>query len=135
MKNVGRLLAAAVAVLFVAFGVLYMFSPEGRLAASDLEATSELGLATIRALIGASFLTFGILLIMHTVIGQDLGALRFTILFLLLSTIARVVSLVADGSSDDAIRNVIPVGLLLVASVVSLALFQRGESRAGVAVA
>ena len=128
MKNLARILAAAIAVLFIAFGLLYMFSPEGRMVASDLDATSALGMATVRALIGASFLTFGILLVMHTVIGQETGALRFAILFLLLSVVGRVVSLVADGSSDEAVRNLVPVGLMLLVSVAALALFQRADS-------
>lgn len=128
VKNLGRILAAAIAALFIVFGALYMFSPEGRMAASDLEAASELGTATMRALIGASFLTFGILLVMHTVIGQETGALRFAILFLLLSVIGRVVSLIVDGSSGEAVRNLVPVGLMLVVSVAALALFQRADS-------
>ncbi len=127
MTNLARILAAVIALLFIAFGVLFMFSPEGRLAASDLEATSELGLATMRALVGASFLTFGILLVMHTVIGQETGSLRFAILFLLLSVVGRVVGLIADGSSDEALRNLVPVSLMLVISVASLALFLRSE--------
>lgn len=128
MTNLARALSAAIALLFLAFGVLFMFSPEGRLAASDLEATSELGLTTMRAMVGASFLTFGILLIMHTVIGQETGALRFAILFLLLSVVGRLIGLVADGSSDEALRNLVPVGLMLVTSIVSLGLFLRAGS-------
>ncbi len=127
MKTLARILVAAIAVLFIAFGVLYMFAPEARMAASDLEATSVLGTATVRALIGASFLTFGILLVMHTVIGEQTGALRFSILFLLLSVVGRGVSLVVDGSSDEAVRNLVPVGLMLAVSVVALVLFQRAD--------
>lgn len=128
MTNFARLLAAVIAALFLIFGVLFMFSPEGRLAASDLEATSELGVTTVRALIGASFLAFGILLVMHTVIGKETGALRFAILFLLLSVIGRIVGLAVDGGSDAATRNLFPVGAMLVVSVLSLTLFLRGDS-------
>lgn len=127
VRNVARTLAGAIAVLFIGFGLAYMFSPEGRLDALDLEATSNLGLATIRAFVGGSFLTFGIVLIIHTVIGQETGALRFAILFLLLSIVGRVVSLIADGTDNNAIRNLIPVGLMLAASFGSLALFSKGR--------
>ncbi len=123
MRNLARVLAGAIALLFIGFGLVYMFSPEGRLDGIDLEATSNLGLATIRAFVGGSFLTFGILLVMHTVIGQETGALRFAILFLLLSIVGRVVSLIDDGTGNDAIRNLIPVGVMLTVSVTSLALF------------
>ena len=127
MRTLARALAAAIAALFLVIGVLFMFSPEGRMTASDLQAVSELGTATIRAFIGAGLLTFGILLVMHTVVGQQTGALRFSILFLVLSLIGRIISLVADGSSDAAVRNLVPVGLMLLVSVASLALFQRSE--------
>lgn len=130
MTNLARLLAAVIAALFLIFGALFMFSPEGRLAASDLEATTELGVTTLRALIGASFLAFGILLVMHTVIGKETGALRFAILFLLLSIIGRIIGLAADGSSDAAIRNLFPVGAMLAVSVASLVLFLRADSPA-----
>lgn len=127
METLARALAAAIAVLFIVFGVLYTFFPEGRMAASDIEATSDLGIATIRSLIGASFLTFGILLVMHTVIGQQAGALRFAILFLLLSVVGRIVSLVADGTSDQAVQNLVPVALMLAVSVAALALLQLAD--------
>ena len=128
MRNIARALAAVIAALFILFGLLYMFGPEGRMAASDLEATSALGLATVRALIGAAFLTFGIFLVPHTVIGQDSGGLRIAILFLLLSIIGRVISLIADGTGDGTVQNLVPVGLMLIVSVVSLGLFQRSEA-------
>ena len=127
MRTMARVLAAIIALLFLVFGVLYMFSPEGRMDSVGLEASSNLGMATIRAFIGGGFLTFGILLVMHTVLGQQTGALRFAILFLLLSIVGRVVSLIADGSDSDAVRNLVPVGLMLIVSVGSLALFQRSE--------
>ena len=124
-RNVARALAALIAMLFIGFGLVYMFSPEGRLDGVDLEVTSNLGLATIRAFIGGGFLTFGILLVMHTVIGQETGPLRFAILFLLLSIVGRVVSLVDDGTGNDAVRNLIPVGLMLAVSSASMVIFVR----------
>lgn len=125
MRNVARALAALIALLFIGFGLAYMFSPEGRLDSADLEATSNLGLATIRAFLGGGFLAFGILLVMHTVIGQETGALRFAILFLLLSIVGRVVSLIDDGTGNDAVRNLIPVGIMLAVSIASLVIFRR----------
>lgn len=127
MRNVARLLAGIIALLFIGFGLVYMFSPEGRLDGVDLEATSNLGLATIRAFVGGSFLTFGILLVMHTVIGQETGALRFAILFLLLSIVGRVVSLIDDGTGNDAVRNLVPVGVMAAVSITSLVLFLKSS--------
>ncbi|MEM7118159.1 MAG: DUF4345 family protein [Chloroflexota bacterium] len=127
MRNVARGLAAIVALAFLIFGVRYMFAPAGLMASAGLEAVSGLGFATVRALIGASFLTFGILLVMHTVVNQETGSLRFTILFLLLSVIGRIISLVSDAPDPSSVRNIIPVTLLLIGSIVSLVLFLRSE--------
>ncbi len=130
MRIAARVLAGIIALLFLAFGFRFMFFPEAAMIPAGLEATSLLGLATIRAFIGAGMLTFGILLVMHTVINQETGSLRFAILFLLLSLIGRIVSLVADGSDPTTLRNLVPVSAMLVVSVVSLVLFLRSEKSA-----
>ena len=127
MRTTARVLAAVIALLFLVFGVRYMFVPEALMATSGLEATSVLGMATIRAFIGGGFLTFGILLVMHTVVHQQTGSLRFSILFLLLSVVGRVVSLVADGTDPAAFRNLVPVTIMIIISLASLVMFLRSE--------
>ena len=123
MLIVARVLAGVIALLFLVFGLRYMFRPEPLMESSGIQAVNNLGKATVRAFIGGGFLTFGILLVMHTVINQETGALRFAILFLVLSIVGRIVSLVTDGSSSLAIRNFIPVSIMLIVSIVSLVLF------------
>ncbi|WP_420641008.1 DUF4345 family protein [Candidatus Leptofilum sp.] len=130
MRNVARALSGLIALLFLFFGVRYMFAPASVMETAGLVAASELGFATVRALIGGGFLTFGILIVMHVVLHQNHGVLRMAILFLLLSLIGRIVSLFADGSSAEAIRNLIPVSGMLVVSIVSLVLFLRSEASA-----
>ncbi len=127
MRNVARGLAGLIAVLFLVFGFRFMFLPEAAMASAGLEAVNNLGLATIRALVGGSFLAFGILLVMHTVVNQHTGALRFTIMFLLLSIIGRIISLFADGTGSAAVRNLIPVSLMFIVSIASLVMFQKTE--------
>ena len=127
MRNIARVLAGVIALLFLVFGFRYMFFPAALMATSGLEAVSVVGIATVRAFIGGGFLTFGILLVMHTVINQETGALRFAILFFILSIVGRIVSLIADGSNPLALRNLVPVSLMLIVSIASLVLFQRSE--------
>ena len=127
MRNVARALAGIIALLYLVFGFLYMFAPAGVMETAGLEAVNLLGMATVRGLIGGSFLAFGILLVMHTVINQETGALRFAILHLLMTVVGRVVSLVADGSDPGSLRNFVPVTLMIIVSVVSLVLFLRSE--------
>ena len=123
MRNIARALAGVIALLFLIFGFRYMFLPEAVMATAGIEAVNNLGMATVRAFIGGGFLTFGILLVMHTVINQQTGALRFAILFLLLSIVGRIISLIVDGADPLAIRNLIPVSIMLVVSIASLVLF------------
>ncbi len=127
MKTVARVLAGLIALLFLVFGFRYMFFPDALMAGVGLEAVRVLGMATVRAFIGGGFLTFGILLVMHTVVNQETGALRFTILFLILSIVGRIVSLIADGAGPLALRNLVPVSIMLIVSIASLVLFLKSE--------
>ena len=127
MRNVARILAGVIALLYLAFGIRFMFLTDGAMASAGLEAVNILGMATARAFIGGGFLAFGILLVMHTVLNQETGALRFAILHLILTLVGRIVSLVADGSDPTALRNLVPVTIMIIVSIVSLVLFLRSE--------
>jgi hypothetical protein len=128
MRNIAKALSGLIALLFLLFGVRYMFAPASVMESAGLVAASELGLSTVRALIGGGFLTFGILLVMHVVLHENHGVLRMAILFLLLSLVGRIVGIFADGSSAEVIRNLIPVSGMLVVSIISLVLFLRSEA-------
>jgi len=56
-----------------------MLLPDVLMAKTGIEVVSNLGMAPVRGLIGGSFPTFGILLVMHMVVNQQTGALRFSI--------------------------------------------------------
>lgn len=132
MKNAARGLAGLIALLFLVFGVLYYFAPAGVMETAGLGAVLEpvsiTGLSTIRALIGASFLTFGILIVMHSVVSGEDGAMRFAVLFLLISVIGRILSIFQDGSvGSETIRNLVPVSLMLIVSIASVVLFSRSS--------
>jgi hypothetical protein len=55
---------------------------------------------------------------------QEVEALKYAILHLLLVVVARVFSLVADGSSPEALQNFAPAVVLLVLGVTALILFK-----------
>ena len=71
MRNVARILAGVIALLYLVFGIRFMFLTDGAMASAGLEAVNILGMATARAFIGGGFLAFGILLVMHTVLNQE----------------------------------------------------------------
>lgn len=128
MKTAARVLASVIALLYLLFGIRYMFLPDGVMATAGIEAVNNLGMATVRGLIGGGFLAFGILLVMHTVVNQQTGALRFAILHLLLTIVGRITSLVADGADPLALRNLIPVTAMLIVSIASLVMFLKTEN-------
>ena len=127
MKNVAKGLAGLIALLFLVFGFRYMFAPAGLIDSAGLVIASNVGWATVRGLIGGGFLTFGILIIMHVVVGQNHGVMRMAIMFLLLTIVGRVVSLIADGGGPDVVRNFVPASLMLIVSIISLVLFLKSE--------
>ena len=128
MKTTARVLAGVIALLYLLFGIRYMFLPNGVMATAGIEAVNNLGMATVRGLIGGGFLAFGILLVMHTVVNQQTGALRFAILHLLLTIVGRIMSLIADGADPLALRNLVPVSIMLIVSIASLVMFLRSEN-------
>ena len=127
MRPAARVLAGVIALLYLAFGVRFLFFPESALQTAGLDAGGLLGLANTRALLGGSFAAFGVLLIMHTVVHQQTGALRFAILHLLLTLVGRVVGLGVDGVDPLVLRNLIPVSVMIAVSVISLRLFLKTE--------
>ncbi len=54
MSDVARVLAGLVTLLFLLFGVRYMFAPASVMETGGLTATSEVVFATSRAFIGAA---------------------------------------------------------------------------------
>ena len=123
-------MVALLATVAIFFGLSFMFNPAGSLANAGLEAMGPGGLATARAIIGGAYLTFGVLLIMHTVIHKNMGALRFFIMFLVFSLVGRIVGAVADGTDALATRSFVPVIILILVSGVSLMLMMRSEPAA-----
>lgn len=130
MRNAAKGLAGVVALAFLIFGLRYMFAPAGVVETLGFEEATTLGLASIRALLGGSFLTFGVLIIMHVIVNENHGVMRMIVMFFLFSIIGRIISLVADGSGAEAIRNLVPVSILFILSIASLVLFLRSEEPA-----
>jgi hypothetical protein len=127
MRNIARALVALLAAISIFFGISFMFNADAALMNAGLEAMGPGGLANARAIIGGAYLTFGVLLIMHTVIHQNMGALRFWIMFLVFSLVGRIVGLISDGSDALSSRSFVPVIVLLVVSGISLMLMMRSE--------
>ncbi|MEM7132226.1 MAG: DUF4345 family protein [Chloroflexota bacterium] len=129
-KTIARILAGLVALACLAIGILYMFNP-GRVlegAGFDPVGVSVLGFSTLRAVVGGAFLTFAIIVGIHTVRDGDDEMIRMMVLFWLIYTVGRVVSMVADGVVENTIRSAVPGVVLLILSIGSVALFSRSKS-------
>lgn len=129
-NTIAKVLAAIVALLCLVIGARYMFAPAGVLegAGFDPAGVSVLGLATLRAVFGGAFLMFTITIMAHSVRdGQD-TAMRFAVLFWLLYTVGRIVSMVADGVVDGSIRSAIPGFVALLLSIGSVVMFSKSKT-------
>ena len=104
-----------------------MFNPAGVLegAGFDPAGVSVAGLSTLRATIGAAFLTFAITVGIHTVRDGDDEMIRFMVLFWILYAVGRVVSMIADGVIDVTIRSAVPGVVLLLLSIGSVVMFRK----------
>ena len=128
-KMIARVLAGLVALACLAIGARYMFAPAGVLEGAGFDPnTGELGLSTLRAVVGGAFLTFAITLVMHTVRDGDDTMIRFMVLFWLLYTVGRVTGMIADGVVDNTIRSAIPGVVLLIVSIASVSLFSKSKA-------
>ena len=129
-KTIARILAGLVVLACLAIGLRYMFAPAGILegAGFDPEGVSILGLSTLRAVVGGTFLTFAIIVGVHTVRDGNDEMIRMMVLFWLLYTVGRVVGMVNDGIVENTIRSAIPGVVLLVVSITSVVLFSRGKA-------
>ena len=127
---IARGLAGLVALACLAIGLLYMFNPAGVLegAGFDPAGVSILGLSTLRAVVGGAFITFAIVVGLHTVRKGDDEMIRLMVLFWLMYTVGRVVGIVSDGIVEGTIRSAVPGVLLLIISIASVVLFSRGKA-------
>ena len=100
---IARGLAGLVALACLAIGLLYMFNPAGVLegAGFDPAGVSVLGLSTLRAVVGGAFITFAIVVGLHTVRKGDDEMIRLMVLFWLMYTVGRVVGIVSDGIVEN----------------------------------
>ena len=129
-KMIARILAGIVALLCLFIGVRYMFAPAGVLegAGFDPAGVSELGLSTLRAVVGGAFLMFAFVIGVHSVRDGEDMAMRFVVLFWLLYSVGRIVGMVADGVVDGTIRSAVPGFVALLVSIGSVVMFSRSKA-------
>ncbi len=115
MKILARILPGILGLLFLAVGLVFMINPSGEAVLARLSLTPEgiVGLATIRSVIGGTFVTMGILLASAALKGHAKPVLIVGI-FLTVALIGRIFGLVLDGSNIEVLRPVI-IEIVLIA--------------------
>ena len=129
-KTAARILAGIVALLCLLIGARYMFAPAGVLesAGFDPAGVSIAGLSTLRAVVGGTFLMFAIVIAVHSVRDGEQMTMRFIVLFWLLYTVGRIISMVVDGVGDGTIRSAVPGVIALLLSIGSVVMFSKSDS-------
>lgn len=128
-KTAARILAGIVALLCLLIGARYMFAPAGVLegAGFDPAGVSIAGLSTLRAVVGGTFLMFAIVIGVHSVRDGEQMPMRFIVLFWLLYTAGRIISMVVDGVGDGTIRSAVPGVIALLLSIGSVVMFSKSN--------
>ncbi len=131
-NTVAKVLAGLVGLLCLLVGARYMFTPVAVLetAGFDPAGVSIAGLSTLRAVVGGAFLMFAIVIMVHSVRDGEHMTMRFMVLFWLLYTVGRIISMVVDGVGDGTIRSAVPGVIALLLSIGSVVLFSKSEAHA-----
>ncbi len=127
MKLISQILAGLVALVLLFLGVRYMFTPDALSSFTSLTPDNEFGKSNIRAM-GAPLLMLGIL----TGIGAIKAAhefLRPVALYFLMLIIARIVTIVADGSDATVIRALVVAVVFFVVSEGAMQVMKRLEKQ------
>ena len=127
MKTVARILIGVVALLMLGNGLVYMFNPDAQLGRTLITPDNIVGLANIRANIGAPMVTFGIFLAIAAIKARKDALLVFGV-FAILAIIARVFGLVVDGFDPLSVRLIVGISVLLAISAASYVMLQKSES-------
>ena len=127
MKTVARIMLGLVALLMLGNGLAYMFVPDVQIGRTLITPDNIVGLANVRANIGAPAAAFGVFLIIAAIKAQKEAVLPFAV-FAILAIIARVVGLVVDGFDPLSVRLLAGVGALLVVSAASYVMMQKNEN-------
>ncbi|MEM7033895.1 MAG: DUF4345 family protein [Chloroflexota bacterium] len=126
---IARVLAGIVVLACLAIGIRYMFAPASVLETAGFDPTgvSILGLSTLRAVVGGTFLTFAVIVGIHTVRDGEDEMIRMMVLFWLLYSVGRVVGFISDGVIENSIRSAVPGFVLLIVSIASVVLFSKSK--------
>ena len=127
MRTVARILSALLALFFLGTGLTYIFNPDAVLSAASITPDSIAGYAYVRSNIGGPFLTLGIFVAIAAIQARK-EALLPIMVFVPIAIIARILSLIVDGSAPIVIRLLVVMSVLLVLTVSSYVMFQRSET-------
>ena len=131
MKTVARVLLGLLALMLLGNGLAYMFVPEVQLASTMIEPTGDgiFGMGNVRANIGAPMVTFGILVAIAA-IRMEIAPLKVVMLFLVLSIVARIASLVVSGvdAGGFSIRIMVLLSVMLAITGFAYRTFQNSDA-------
>lgn len=126
MMKIAQILSGVLALALLAFGSIYLFTPENAVSARGFEPIGDYGLTIVRQM-AASFITLGIL----TTIGAVKRNFLFlvpTALFFLVSLVICIIGIVVDGADATTVRVMVPAVILFVVAEFAVQVFKRSAA-------
>jgi hypothetical protein len=126
MLKIAQILSGVLAVALLAFGSIYLFTPENAASARGFEPIGDYGLTNVR-LMAASFITLGIM----TAIGamkRNFLFLAPAALFFLVSIVIRIIGIAVDGADATTVRVMVPAVILFVVAEFAVQVFKRSAA-------
>ena len=126
-----RYLSGAIGLVFILIGISLLLAPGRQSALFAIMTSGPAGLSTVRADLAGLFLGMGAFSVVGAVIASD-AMLMVPTAFLVFIAAGRLVNLIADGRSSDALRSltieVVAIGILTL-TVLNLRRTQRAAMR------
>ena len=126
MKIVAQLLSSLVGLIILATGIFFLLKPGTATQASGLELINNFGSSTARGLIGGSMVTLASFTFYAIFTGKKeyLHVIGMTALSW---TIARLISLVADGNDPSTVQGIVLSTVLFAMIVIAFKLWEKAE--------
>ena len=106
MQRVFRVLVGLLALLFIGYGLIYMFNPTDLAPLMGIEAKDVLGVSTLRADVCGMFLAIGLMLAAGLWRGDTTWFLAAAVLVGAIM-LGRIVGIVADGHTRMVVANLV----------------------------
>lgn len=127
IQRILRLLAGLIGVLFLALGLMLLFTPARQTAQFEVLATGNAGLSTMRGDLGGLFLGMAVFTLIGAISASKMW-LTVPAVFLSFIVLGRLMNLMLDGRSSEAVQALLLELVLIAILLLAIASLRRVQS-------